>query len=145
MLKISFSETPAEERWILHGLLTDPWVQEFKACWKKSHRTDVRRVCIVDLNEVTFIDKCGKQLLRLLAKDGAKFTASGIYTRHILERLNVRRKRNGWTLLGFLMLLVLVTVMGAGCESSVASAPAPPAPAVEWPMVILNDVTTQSE
>jgi len=24
MLKISFSETPAEERWILHGLLTDP-------------------------------------------------------------------------------------------------------------------------
>src|SRR5207244_11788435 len=87
MLKISFSETPAEERWILHGLLTDPWVQEFRACWKKSHRTDVRRACIVDLNEVKFIDKCGEQLLRLLAKDGAKFTASGINTRRIVERL----------------------------------------------------------
>jgi hypothetical protein len=29
MLKISFSETPAEERWILHGLLTDPWVHTY--------------------------------------------------------------------------------------------------------------------
>jgi len=48
MLKISFSETPAEERWILHGLLTDPWVQEFRACWQKNHRTEVRRACIVD-------------------------------------------------------------------------------------------------
>jgi RND family efflux transporter MFP subunit len=145
MLKISFSETPAEERWILHGLLTDPWVQEFKACWKKSHRTDVRRVCIVDLNEVTFIDKCGERLLRLLAKDGAKFTASGIYTRHILERLNVRRKRNGWNLLGFLMVVVFVTVLGAGCERRVASAPAPPAPAVEVTPVIQKDVPVQGE
>jgi len=145
MLKISFSETPAEERWILHGLLTDPWVQEFKACWKKSHRTDVRRVCIVDLNEVTFIDKCGEQLLRLLAKDGAKFAASGIYTRHILERLDVRRKCDGWNLLGFLMLLVFVTVLGAGCERRVASAPAPPAPTVEVTPVIQKDVPVQGE
>ena len=69
--------------------------------------------------------------MRLLAKDGAKFTASGTYTRHILERLNVRRKRNSWNLLGFLMVLVFVTVLGAGCERGVASAPAPPAPTVE--------------
>jgi hypothetical protein len=54
MLKINFSETPAEERWILHGQLTDPWVAELRACWKKNHRTDVQRACIVDLNEVTF-------------------------------------------------------------------------------------------
>ena len=145
MLKISFSETPAEERWILHGLLTDPWVQQFRACWKKSHRTDVQRDCIVDLNEVTFIDKCGERLLRLLAKDGAKFTASGTYTRHILERLNVRRKRNSWNLLGFLMVLVFVTVLGAGCERGVASAPAPPAPTVEVTPVIQKDVPVQGE
>src|SRR6201987_1592579 len=145
MLKISFSETPAEERWILHGLLTDPWVQELRACWKESHRTDVRRVCIVDLNEVTFIDKCGERLLRLLARDGAKFTAGGIYTRHILERLDVRRKRNSWNLLGFLMVLVFVTVLGPGCERRAASAPAPPAPAVEVTPVIQKDVPVQGE
>jgi RND family efflux transporter MFP subunit len=145
MLKISFSETRAEERWILHGLLTDPWVQEFRACWQKNHRTDVRRACIVDLNEVTFVDKCGEQLLRLLAKEGAKFTSSGIYTKHIIEHLNVRRKRNGWNLLGFVMVVVFVTVLGAGCERRVASASAPPAPTVEVTPVIQKDVPVQGE
>src|SRR5258708_2265403 len=79
------------------------------------------------------------------AKDGAKFTASGTYTRHILERLNVRRKRNSWNLLGFLMVLVFVTVLGAGCERGVASAPAPPAPTVEVTPVIQKDVPVQGE
>jgi hypothetical protein len=87
MLKINFSETPAEERWILHGQLTDPWVAELRACWKKNHRTDVQRACIVDLNEVTFINKNGERVLRLLAGDGARFTASGIYTNYILEQI----------------------------------------------------------
>jgi NAD(P)H-dependent flavin oxidoreductase YrpB (nitropropane dioxygenase family) len=41
MLKINFCETPAEERWILHGRLTDPWVHELSACWKKNHRVAV--------------------------------------------------------------------------------------------------------
>jgi anti-anti-sigma regulatory factor len=68
MLKITFSETPAEERWILHGRLVHPWVQELRTCWKKNHRAEARRVCIVDLNEVTFIDKSGERLLRKLAK-----------------------------------------------------------------------------
>src|SRR5260370_737283 len=145
MLKISFSETPAEERWILHGLLTDPWVQEFRACWQKNHRTEVRRACIVDLNEVTFIDKRGEQLLCLLAKEGAKFTSSGTYTKHIIEHLNVRRKRNSWNLLRFLMALVFVTVLGAGCERRVASASAPPAPTVEVTPVIQKDVPVQGE
>jgi anti-anti-sigma regulatory factor len=87
MLKINFSETPTEERWILHGRLTTPWAQELRACWKKNHRRDVARVCIVDLNQVTIIDKCGERLLRMLAKAGAQFTASGMYTKHILEEI----------------------------------------------------------
>jgi anti-anti-sigma regulatory factor len=90
MLKINFSETPAEERWILHGRLTDPWVDEFRACWKKNHRGDTGRACIVDLNEVTFIDKCGERLLRMLARAGAQFTASGMYTKRILEQITAR-------------------------------------------------------
>jgi hypothetical protein len=91
MLKINFSETAAEEKWILYGRLTDPWVREFRACWRKNHRRDVERACIVDLNEVTFIDKCGERLLRMLVRRGAQFTASGIYTRHILEQINAAR------------------------------------------------------
>jgi RND family efflux transporter MFP subunit len=145
MLKITFSDTPAEERWILHGWLTHPWVQEFRACWKKNHRADARRVCVVDLNEVTFIDKRGERFLRLLARNGAQFTASGIYTKHILDHLNDRRKRGFSTLLGFLIVLVFVTALGAGCERSVASAPAAAPPAVEVTPVIQRDVPLEGE
>ena len=92
MLKIAFSETPAEERWILHGQLTHPWVQEFRASLKKNHRADLQRACIVDLNEVTFVDKLGERLLRFLAKNGTQFSASGVYIKHILVQLTARRK-----------------------------------------------------
>jgi hypothetical protein len=90
MLKISLSETPTEERWVLHGQLTDPWVHEFKACWKKNHRRDVVRGCIVDLNEVTLIGKCGERLLRMLARDGAEFIAGGVYTKHVLDEITAK-------------------------------------------------------
>ncbi len=56
MLKINFSERAAEERWILHGRLTNPWVQELRASWKKNHRADVRRACIVGLDEVNHVE-----------------------------------------------------------------------------------------
>jgi RND family efflux transporter MFP subunit len=145
MLKITFSETPAEERWILHGRLIHPWVQELRTCWKKNHRADARRACIVDLNEVTFIDKSGERVLRKLAKDGAQFIATGIYTKHILKQLNVRRKRGSSNLLGCLFALVFVASLGAGCERSVASAPAPPPPAVEVTSVVQKDVPIEGE
>jgi RND family efflux transporter MFP subunit len=145
MLKITLRETPAEERWILHGRLTHPWAQEFRACWKKNHRADPRRACVVDLNEVTLIDKCGERLLRLLARNGAQFSASGIYTKHILEQLNVRRKGGGLNLLGCLIALVFVTALGAGCERPVASAAAPAPPTVEIVTVVQKDVPTKGE
>jgi RND family efflux transporter MFP subunit len=145
MLKINFSETPAEERWILHGRLTAPWVDELTACWKKNHRADTGRPCIVDLNEVTFIDQSGERLLRMLTRDGAQFTATGTYTKHVLEHLNVRRKPRSWNLLGFLTVLVFVTVLGGGCERRVASAATPLAAEVEVAPVIQKDVPVQGE
>jgi RND family efflux transporter MFP subunit len=145
MLKITFSETPAEERWILHGRLTHLWVQEFRACWKKNHRAEARRACVVDLNEVTFIDKSGERLLRLLARNGAQFTASGIYIKHILEHLNARRKRGFSILLGFLIVLVFVMALGTGCERPVASAAAPAPPVVEVTPVIQKDEPLEGE
>jgi hypothetical protein len=49
----------------------------------------------VDLNEVTFIDRNGERLLRMLARDGAQFTASGIYTMRVLDQVTAKSRRNG--------------------------------------------------
>jgi outer membrane protein TolC len=92
MLKICFSETPSEERWVLHGRLTGPWVRELRACWKKNHGRDKQRACIVDLSEITFIDKSGERLLRLLVREGAQCIATGVYIKHVLEQLTTKVK-----------------------------------------------------
>ena len=92
MLKINFTETPSEERWILHGQLTARWVPELRACWKKNHRKDKQRACIVDLNEITFIDKSGERLLRVLLREGAQCIATGVFVKHILEQLTTKGK-----------------------------------------------------
>jgi RND family efflux transporter MFP subunit len=145
MLKINFSETPGEERRILHGLLTNPWVQEFRAYWKKSHRADVGRACIVDLDEVTLVDKSSKRLLRMHARGGAQFTARGAYNKHFIERLNVRSNRSRSNLLGCFIVLMLAAGFGDGCQNRVASAPFPATPEVEVTPVIQKNVPIQGE
>jgi outer membrane protein TolC len=92
MLKISFSEIPTEEKWILEGRLTEPWVRELRTSWKRNHRTAKERACIVDMNEITFVDKSGERLLRAMVIEGAQCIASGIYIKHILENLTTKGK-----------------------------------------------------
>jgi hypothetical protein len=86
MLKITRTETPAEEKWILQGRLVGLWVSELRRCWKKTHRTDNNLKCIVDLNEVTFIDEKGERLLRTMSKEGAQLIATGMYIKHVLQQ-----------------------------------------------------------
>lgn len=122
MLKISFSETPSEERWILQGRLTAPWFRELRACWKKNHRKDKQRACIVDLNEITFIDKGGERLLHLLVKEGAQCIATGQYTKHVLEKLTTKGKGSVFNQLTRFFFAAAVAVfavyIGAQCIAS---------------------------
>jgi anti-anti-sigma regulatory factor len=136
MLKITFNETPAEESWILYGRLAAPSVRELRTTWKKNHRNDKRGACIVDLNEVTFIDKSGMRLLRMLAREGAQFTASGIYTKHIIEQLNARRKSGLSNLLGGLyagflpiLLFLLSSAPAAKAQNQPVNGSLPSGPA----------------
>ena len=86
MLKIMRTETPTEETWILQGRLVGLWVNELRRSWKETHRTDNNLKCIVDLNDVTFIDRKGERLLRTMSKKGVQFIASGIYIKHLLQQ-----------------------------------------------------------
>jgi anti-anti-sigma regulatory factor len=87
MLRITISNTAGKERWTVHGRLVAPWVKELKACWEKSHSTARGQKCIVNLDEVTFIDKSGERVLRYMSKQGAQFVARDVYIKHVLDRL----------------------------------------------------------
>jgi anti-anti-sigma regulatory factor len=93
MLKITITETTAERRWIVQGRLVGPWVSELRTTWKKAHRAHDERACIIDLNDVTFIDKSGERLLRTISKKGAQLVAKGLYVKHVLEQLQASGKR----------------------------------------------------
>ena len=119
MLKISFSETPSEERWVLHGRLTGPWVRELRVSWKSKHRGDSQRACIMDLNEVTFIDKRGERLLRMLAREGAQCIATGVYVKHVVEQLTTKGKGSVLNRVSGLFLAAVVAAFAVrfGAES----------------------------
>jgi anti-anti-sigma regulatory factor len=87
MLKITIMETTSEMRWIVQGRLIGPWVSELRTAWKRAYKSQDKRACIIDLNDVTFIDKSGERLLRAMSKKGAQLIASGIYTKHVLEKV----------------------------------------------------------
>ena len=86
MLRITVTETAVEERWILQGQLTKRSVAELVSSWRASLAQPPSRCRIVDLNEVTSIDKSGEEALLMMVRDGATFVASGVYTKHLLDQ-----------------------------------------------------------
>ena len=91
MFRITVVENALEERWVLQGQLTKRSVTELISSWRASKVRPSTRSRIVDLNEVTSIDKTGEEALLMMVRDGATFVASGVYTKHLLDQLQARQ------------------------------------------------------
>ena len=87
MLRITVTENESEQRWVLQGRLTGSFLEELIASWYSNRDRPQTQSRTVDLNEITCIDKDGEQVLLMMIKDGAKFVATGLYTKHLLESL----------------------------------------------------------
>jgi hypothetical protein len=92
MLRITIAETLTEQKWTLEGRLVRPWTSELKSTWTKTETARRERKCVVDLTDVTFIDKNGEKVLAELYKAGAELIATGCYTRHVVR--NIERKKS---------------------------------------------------
>jgi DNA-binding LytR/AlgR family response regulator len=90
MLRITVEENGLVEKWILQGHLTENSIMELVLNWRASRTGRTEQHCIVDLNEITSIDKSGEEALLMMIRDGAEFIASGLYTKHLLESLKAR-------------------------------------------------------
>jgi len=66
---------------------------------------------MVDLNEITFIDKSGERLLRLLVSEGAQCIASSACIKHVLDRLAARRRSRLLNLFAVFLFAVLLAVL----------------------------------
>ena len=95
MLKITITDLPDEQRWSLQGRLVGQSAAELRSAWRARRGVDTPR-CLVELIDVTFIDRSGEDVLAEIMSDGAEFIASDVYTTHLLSNLRSalrRRKR----------------------------------------------------
>ena len=90
MLRITVKEKGSEQRWTLQGRLTKECIAELVSNWQAARSRPSAGNRIVDLNEITVIDKSGEEVLSMMIGEGATFVATGLYTKHLLEALNER-------------------------------------------------------
>jgi hypothetical protein len=94
VLKITITDLPDEQRWSLQGQLVGQWADELQSTWREArHAGDTRRR-IVELTEVTSIDRNGEAVLAEIMSQDAEFTSSDEYTKHLLLKLRSELKRS---------------------------------------------------
>ena len=90
MLKITMTDFPDEQRWSLQGHLGGEWADELMSTWTRTRQAGDARRCIVDLIEVTSIDRSGEAILSKIMSQGVEFVAGDVYTKHVLHELERR-------------------------------------------------------
>lgn len=88
------TNSPEEQRWSLQGQLVGQWAAEFKSTWRKAHVVGDTRKCIVELTEVTSIDRNGEEALSEIMRHGGEFVASDVYTKHLLQNVRSELERS---------------------------------------------------
>jgi hypothetical protein len=94
VLKIAITDLPDEQRWSLQGQLVGQWAAELKSTWREAHHIGDTRRCIVELIEVTSIDRIGEEVLAEIMSQGAEFISGDVYTKHLLRTLRSELKRS---------------------------------------------------
>jgi hypothetical protein len=94
VLKITVTNLSDEQRWSLQGQLVGQWAAELKLRWREARHIGDTRRCIVELIDVTSIDRNGEAVLAEIMSQGVKFIASDVYTKHLLRNLRSDLKRS---------------------------------------------------
>jgi hypothetical protein len=87
MLRVSYSDNSAEQRWSLCGALTGPWVDELRSSWRQARHRTQQANAVIDLRNVTFIDEAGEELLQEMQSAGAELIAAGVENKDLIANL----------------------------------------------------------
>jgi anti-anti-sigma regulatory factor len=94
MLRITKIDTPSEQRLILEGRLTEPWIAELRSHWTEARHAHPERKFVVDLRGVMRIDSSGEGALALMKNEGACFLVSGVRMKHLAKDLEIAQQKN---------------------------------------------------
>lgn len=94
MLKISIIDSPTQRRLILEGRLIAPWVEELRTTWTIAKAEFDGRELVIDMGNVMFVSPEAENTLLQMMNEGARFRCSGVLTKHVLQQLKRRNKKN---------------------------------------------------
>lgn len=94
MLKISVVDSRTQRRLVLEGRLIAPWVEELRTAWRRARAELDGRELVVDLENVLVISQEAENTLLQMLNDGARFRYSGVLTKHILQQLRRRSRKD---------------------------------------------------
>jgi len=79
---------------VLEGKLVAPWAAELRRECREA-AADLRgRELTIELRNVTCISEDGENVLLELMKEGVRFRASGVFTKHVMKQLARKIRRN---------------------------------------------------
>jgi hypothetical protein len=87
MFKISVVESDGQQKLILEGTLVPPWTAEVEKAWRGVATGDSDRKPIIDLQNVTAINRDGEETLYKLMSAGARFRCVDVFTKDVLKRV----------------------------------------------------------
>jgi hypothetical protein len=91
MLRAMVTDTPFEQRWVLQGRLCGEWAADVTQQWAKTRSTRQGRRCVVDVDDVIWVDEKGEQLLLQMMSESCQIVAHRVYMNHLLESLKEGR------------------------------------------------------
>ena len=80
MLRVTKKDNQAGATLVLEGKLSGPWVDEVQKCW-----ADCQGAIQVNLQDVSYVDSRGKDLLIRMERDGVALVDVSDFIRHLLS------------------------------------------------------------
>jgi hypothetical protein len=87
MFKISVVENDGQQKLVLEGTLVYPWTAEVEKAWRGVTSGASDRKPIIDLQNITAINRDGEETLYKLMSQGARFRCVDVFTRDVLKRV----------------------------------------------------------
>jgi hypothetical protein len=87
MFKISVVENDGQQKLVLEGTLVYPWTAEVEKAWRGATSGASDRKPIIDLQNVTAINRDGEETLYKLMSQGARFRCVDVFTKDVLKRV----------------------------------------------------------
>jgi len=94
MLKISVIDTQNRRRLVLEGRLVAPWVAELRTTWSRAKAESYGRELVIDMANVIAVSQEAENTLLQIMNEGARFRCSEVLTKHVLQQLKRRSKKN---------------------------------------------------